>query len=303
MMFRTDRKGKRRKAMSGQFKYMNEKCPVCHKTFAETDDVVVCPDCGAPHHRDCWNEVQHCAYEHKHGEGFHWESSLEKHRKEMEEQARAEYEKNAGVPEEPVLDYGSDIGMVFQTMNEEEEIEGVRLRDYAEFMGINAVYYLPIFKKLARGERIITVNFLAGLLAPYHQLFYRMNFVGVLITAIMFVFAVPARLSLMFDPNEISTILANIGLSYDILDQFQNISLWFSFALMIIMALFNDKLYFRFVVKKIKAIRAKSTGGQEYFTALAEAGRPSFKNIMFIFFGTLIIFSGILFAAAKILAR
>ena len=27
--------------------YINEKCPICKKVFNESDDIVVCPNCGA----------------------------------------------------------------------------------------------------------------------------------------------------------------------------------------------------------------------------------------------------------------
>ena len=36
------------------------KCPVCNKQFKESDDIVVCPDCGAPHHRECWEKEGKC---------------------------------------------------------------------------------------------------------------------------------------------------------------------------------------------------------------------------------------------------
>ena len=29
-------------------------CPVCGREITPSDDIVVCPQCGAPHHRDCW---------------------------------------------------------------------------------------------------------------------------------------------------------------------------------------------------------------------------------------------------------
>ena len=35
-------------------KYVNVPCAKCGKPFTEDDDVVVCPDCGAPHHRSCY---------------------------------------------------------------------------------------------------------------------------------------------------------------------------------------------------------------------------------------------------------
>lgn len=35
-------------------------CPVCNEKFDENSDVVVCPDCGTPHHRSCWFEAGKC---------------------------------------------------------------------------------------------------------------------------------------------------------------------------------------------------------------------------------------------------
>lgn len=40
--------------------HIGEKCIVCGKTFTETDDVVVCPECGTPYHRACWQEHNAC---------------------------------------------------------------------------------------------------------------------------------------------------------------------------------------------------------------------------------------------------
>ena len=31
--------------------YKNCKCTLCHKPLHEGDDMVVCPECGAPYHR------------------------------------------------------------------------------------------------------------------------------------------------------------------------------------------------------------------------------------------------------------
>lgn len=50
------------------------KCPVCDKQFESGDDVVVCPECGAPHHRSCYEQSGHCFYRDRHDEGFSFES-------------------------------------------------------------------------------------------------------------------------------------------------------------------------------------------------------------------------------------
>ncbi|MDR2686760.1 MAG: DUF2628 domain-containing protein [Oscillospiraceae bacterium] len=54
-------------------RYENEPCIGCGQALRpETDDVVVCPDCGAPLHRHCWNEAGACPYAVRHGAGFAW---------------------------------------------------------------------------------------------------------------------------------------------------------------------------------------------------------------------------------------
>ena len=53
-------------------KYEGIHCPVCDKEFTETDDIVVCPECGAPHHRECYLANGKCAFSDKHGTGEAW---------------------------------------------------------------------------------------------------------------------------------------------------------------------------------------------------------------------------------------
>jgi len=42
-------------------------CARCHAYLFPEDDIVYCPVCGAPHHRECYNELGHCALEELHG--------------------------------------------------------------------------------------------------------------------------------------------------------------------------------------------------------------------------------------------
>lgn len=49
-------------------------CPVCETEFENGDDVVVCPECGTPHHRSCFEALGHCYYQDKHADGFSFES-------------------------------------------------------------------------------------------------------------------------------------------------------------------------------------------------------------------------------------
>lgn len=49
-------------------------CPVCQKRFQEGDDVVICPKCGAPYHRECYQKAGQCVYANKHGDGFEYKA-------------------------------------------------------------------------------------------------------------------------------------------------------------------------------------------------------------------------------------
>ena len=39
-------------------RYTGNHCPVCEQEFTDNDDIVVCPDCGTPYHRACWQKVR-----------------------------------------------------------------------------------------------------------------------------------------------------------------------------------------------------------------------------------------------------
>ncbi len=55
--------------------YENEKCPVCGEKFKDGDDIVTCPVCGTPHHRECYNKIGHCANEDKHATGYEFKKT------------------------------------------------------------------------------------------------------------------------------------------------------------------------------------------------------------------------------------
>ncbi|MBQ3331138.1 MAG: DUF2628 domain-containing protein [Ruminococcus sp.] len=57
--------------------YIGYQCPVCQKYFHADDDVVVCPECGTPHHRDCYEQTGHCFNEQMHAQGYDYQSEHE----------------------------------------------------------------------------------------------------------------------------------------------------------------------------------------------------------------------------------
>lgn len=57
-------------------RYTGNHCPVCEQAFTDTDDIVVCPDCGTPYHRDCWKKIGACMHRSEHAAGFEWQPEV-----------------------------------------------------------------------------------------------------------------------------------------------------------------------------------------------------------------------------------
>ena len=57
-------------------KYYGCPCEGCGKPLTLQDDIVVCPDCGTPYHRACWQKVGACMHQSEHAAGFEWKPEV-----------------------------------------------------------------------------------------------------------------------------------------------------------------------------------------------------------------------------------
>ena len=58
--------------------YYNLPCPVCGGVFKDGDDIVVCPECATPHHRECWHSNGCCVNSELHSTDFVWKRKTTK---------------------------------------------------------------------------------------------------------------------------------------------------------------------------------------------------------------------------------
>lgn len=54
--------------------YKGSTCISCGQRFAEDDDIVVCPECGTPYHRSCYEKEGSCINHELHKSGGNWRS-------------------------------------------------------------------------------------------------------------------------------------------------------------------------------------------------------------------------------------
>ncbi len=68
----------RTKGRKGKQMNQPDTCQICKQDFTDTDRVVVCPYCGAPYHKECYDKEGHCAYESRHAAGYEYQSAAKK---------------------------------------------------------------------------------------------------------------------------------------------------------------------------------------------------------------------------------
>lgn len=188
-------------------------CPFCGQAFKETDDIVVCPDCGTPHHRECWLKNGECFRADKHG----FNEPVEVEFKDVEDNENinninGEEAFNGSLS--GLSDYGqSDNG--FNPENQEKEppqkivqdimdrlknnsqeevvIDSHKLSLFAAAIGKNQDYYLPRFMLFEKVKKAFSWN-VAGFFVPLAWALYRKMYkIAALIFALyMMVFTITA---------------------------------------------------------------------------------------------------------------
>lgn len=191
--------------------FTNIKCPVCDIEFKDGDDVVVCPECGTPHHRECYEKENRCFYENKHNDGFSFgeESNTDSNGKEADTvicpRCKAENQKGmfyCGKCGYPLSAQNSNTYQnTYQNTNtnttfpgfmdpmagvnpEENMGEGVTAGEVSKFVQNNTPYFIRVFNNIKNFNKG-RFCFVAFLFSGGYLLYRKMYKIGGIITAIM----------------------------------------------------------------------------------------------------------------------
>ncbi|MCD7803640.1 MAG: DUF2628 domain-containing protein [Oscillospiraceae bacterium] len=64
--------------------YVGQPCSSCGRILTKTDDIVVCPECGSPYHRDCYISEGKCTNQKLHETGESWQPTIKQEEKKPE---------------------------------------------------------------------------------------------------------------------------------------------------------------------------------------------------------------------------
>lgn len=279
------------------YKFQNKLCPVCRERFREGDDVAVCPECGTPHHRACWQVANKCSFEELHANGYTWNGRLPdepmpvpdiaefmKNIKEDEENEKKELDEDersltllglANLTDEQREEFREaknfdPMRELIDTIQDNSKGEdGVSMQELIAFTGTSVWHYVRAFNAF-RGmnddgkKRYISFNLCSGLLSPIYQFYRKMDILGIIATLISLV---PSTFIVLNDGNAAAlnpgmTLLMNT----------------LTLLPIVLLCLFGDYLFYLKAVKQIRKIRSRfegSTDSLEYIKELSERGRPS----------------------------
>lgn len=266
-------------------------CVRCHAYLFPEDDIVYCPICGAPHHRECYNQLGHCALEEFHGT----DRQYDKVKAREEEQAAAEMP-NTGENAEGLItcqmchekyDFalnacpkcgapniakagGSFVNFDFLGgVPADYDIgDGITADEAKRFVAANTPRYIPKFAVL-NAKNKLSWNWLAFLFPCGWMLsrkMYKNGIIAGLLTVISSLFYLPfmnAINNLGTTPGETQAqIMQSIYEHLPKMGAAVIAALLAGFvlniAVRILSALFGDYLYKQYAISSIKTIRAES---------------------------------------------
>ncbi len=242
--------------------FPQKSCALCHAYLFPEDDVVYCPECGAPHHRECYNSIGKCALIELHGT----ENQYDK----IKQSAPEQKQENAEEPQNFETPFGafSPIDFLGGIKPESFIDDGVTAKQAATFVLSNTMRYIPKFAKLGKNRKI-SWNFMAFLFPCgwfLSRKMYKNGFIAGFFEILSVIFTIPFQNTLinlgMMDtmsyPDMLSGMAENMSAISPAVVGVAFLGAMLSLAVSLVSALLGDWLYKKHTVKTIREIEASS---------------------------------------------
>ena len=267
--------------------FLGNPCPYCGKNFESGDDIVVCPECGTPHHRDCYKEHSACANEEKHGENFEWKSASVPHVHKPEPVGTSAAEKvicsNCGTENSGNSRYCLSCGaplseecpkdrreISFEEFQRERtrifaesfssSFEGVSAKEAAIYVRNNVGYFLPRFAAFSKGAKFDT-NFSAFIFSYFYLFYRKMYALGIAVFFATTLLSIPTFLldfqmiqEQYVSSGMLSQIIWNVP-HQEALAVYSIIASLLIWIIRIALMMFFNRLYYQKVIGDIKKAR------------------------------------------------
>ncbi len=284
-------------------KYYGCPCEGCGKPLTLQDDIVVCPDCGAPYHRVCYEKLGQCIHRPAHAAGYEWKFPYEESQLRTcpscgertlrdEETCRCcgavlppegqEPPSSRGSGEE-TFDY-SQMYRQFGTsadpekeffedaFGKEAKMDGIDRQDWLDYIGPAAPAYLAAYSRMQLQKSKISMSFSALLFGPFY-FFYRKAWkpaFGFLAAELLL--AAPTFIEML----QLSGSALAPAMSASALTVFARVCSVLSFVLMLVRGMYGKWLYRKSAADHIRRIQSEFPDAQQRQAVLRAQGGVSF---------------------------
>lgn len=283
--------------------YTHYTCPICHKPLNADEDIAVCPQCGAPHHRRCFLKNGQCAYAADHGGPRQWKPQPDKDgdgtvicgncgtvNNDTETvchkcgHALEEVFPPSPSEQQPPVDEGVFYSQFspYIGIAPDSTMDGYPVMDIATFLGANSGYYLSRFHFMRLQKSKMSWNWSAAIFPVLWALYrkmYRLFWILLGISVLLFLpFAcIMARIVayLLSDPTLLRDL--SIGLLPETvlaawLMIAANVATTGGFVLRAMMASMGNHWYHKHTLRLMNKVRGAETNPLHYRYALSKKG-------------------------------
>ena len=299
-------------------KYTGIPCAACGRLFEEGDDIVVCPVCGAPHHRECYAKLGHGALEERHALGEAWQPPKGKQGDNpalvicntcgAQTPADEPFCINCGqrLDLPPRQEQPSPGGSYYipgvGPIHKNATIGDASMEELAMFVGPNAQFFLPRFQAIHQRKSSFSWNWSAFFLNIFYFFYRKMYLVGGVLMLVSMVTMIP---SVVFTNEYMKLFLQSITgqvipYNEELMIQMSSIQQYIrigQMALSLTLGMFANKLYLNHAQKVIRKTKEEfGEGSPACLTGIATRGRTNMTMVLLVLCWMIFLYFAISFA-------
>lgn len=289
-------------------KYIGQPCTSCRSVMKEGEDIVVCPICGSPYHKDCYKAEGKCIRDDLHASDKEWQPECldpKVTKDAFNPSVAADSDNPAGItcpmcgtansPDaafcskcgtpvnmskanpDPTEFFGSFANAFNRSSNADSDVDGNTVSEYTRYIGSSFMYYLPKFLRFGKSGSKVSFNVWAFFFPNLYFLFRKMNLIGYALLILTTLMSIP---SVAITLAQYGYITAPWALSEGFI-LLNNVFAILSYVISFICGIFGNWFYYKKAKKDIKKIKAKYEGVAERNNALNVYGGTSLLNLGF----------------------